>query len=90
MFLTSNRIEPGTQAGRETLSLTVTPSDATIYIDGSFFGTGDMSRTGDIRVLLGAGQHKVEVVRPGYQSYVNEISIEPGAPNHLDIVLQQK
>jgi hypothetical protein len=56
-----------------TLRLTVLPSDASVYVDGAFRGTGRL-RT----LRLPAGHHRIEVVRPGYRTLEREVDVEPG------------
>ena len=46
-----------------TLRLDVRPSDASIYVDGAFRGTGRLRS-----LRLPPGRHRIEVVRPGYRT----------------------
>jgi hypothetical protein len=56
-----------------TVRLDVRPSDASVYVDGAFRGTGRL-RT----LRLPAGRHRIEVVRPGYHTMEREVDVEPG------------
>jgi PEGA domain len=83
-------MEQKQDSNRLTLALTVHPIDATIYIDENYYGTSDANQNGQVLVLLPAGTHKIEVVRPGYESYSKEIQVDPQSRNNLDIQLQKK
>lgn len=90
--------EPGNDAGLEAdrddeapglLRLRVTPSDASVYIDGEFMGTGaTLSRLhGSLR--LDGGRHTIEVARPGYRSEAREVRLSPGDPVTVEIDLER-
>jgi hypothetical protein len=67
------------------LSLAVRPRDAAIYIDGE-------PRSGAARrdVELRAGTHHIEVVRPGYQPFARDVTIQPGQTSEIDVHLDAK
>lgn len=73
----------------ETLYLQVEPADATIYIDGNYYGTANQG-VSELRVLLPKGSHKIELVRPGYRSYSNNVELGPGSDNHLNVTLEPR
>jgi PEGA domain len=75
---------------RRPLVLRVTPKDATIYIDENYYGTADVNSSGTVQVLLPPGIHKIEIVRPGYESFTQEVKMELNAENKLDVNLQKK
>jgi hypothetical protein len=75
------------QSDRRTLSLQVQPSDATIYIDGNYYGT---SEDGHVEVMLPDGMHKIEVVRPGYESFTKDVLVGPNAASSMTIMLEKK
>ncbi|MEO8362436.1 MAG: PEGA domain-containing protein [Vicinamibacteria bacterium] len=57
---------------RGELLLDVQPSDASVYVDGEFYGkAGQVSR-----LDLPAGRHRVEVVRPGYKTEEAEVTVD--------------
>ena len=61
------------------LDLAVYPSDASVYLDGRFLGTGnDLSRW-DGDVIVDSGEHVIEVVRPGFQTETKTIHADEGA-----------
>jgi PEGA domain len=76
---------PETRVDAGELRLQVAPPDASVYVDGSFRGTGRQ-----LAVLpLSAGAHRVEVVRPGYRTEEREFEVAPGEPTDLAIDLQR-
>jgi hypothetical protein len=68
-----------------TLRLNVVPSDASVYVDGSFHGTAR-----DVRRLdLPPGTHKVEVVRPGYRTYEKDVAVDADKATEVDVTLER-
>lgn len=66
------RYVPPTSRERGTVSFEITPDDASIYVDGEFYG-----KAGDLPTLeLPVGTHRVEIVRPGYKTDEREIRVE--------------
>jgi hypothetical protein len=53
------------------LHLQVSPVDASVYVDGEFRGTGREATM----LALPPGQHRVEVVRPGYRTAERDIEV---------------
>lgn len=68
-----------------TLRCDVQPSDASIYIDGDFKGTGRQLRA----LGLPAGHHRVEIVRPGYRTVEREVEIRAGHTTDLGVELER-
>jgi hypothetical protein len=68
-----DELGPATSGDAGILRLEVQPTDASIYVDGAFRGTGRMRS-----LRLPAGRHRIEVVRPGYRTLEREVEIEPG------------
>lgn len=65
------RYVPPTSRERGLVEITVDPPDASIYVDGEFYG-----KAADIRELeLLPGKHRIEVVRPGYRTDERDIEI---------------
>jgi hypothetical protein len=77
-------------AARDTLVLQISPEDATVYIDGNYYGTAEKNDSGEVRVLLPDGVHKVEVVRPGYESFSQDVRVGEGATDRIVVNLQKK
>jgi hypothetical protein len=91
----TERVEPSERAldaraepGR--LVLRVEPSDASVYLDGRFLGTGDELDRLRSGLLVDPGSHRVEVVRPGWQSEEETVEIESGGEITLAIELDEE
>jgi hypothetical protein len=63
----------------------VRPSDASIYVDGSFRGTGRDLRSLELR----AGPHRIEIVKPGYRTYERELTVDAAAYVDLAVELEK-
>lgn len=72
------------------LILHVEPSDATIYVDGKYYGTANDNGRSEIQVLLPPGNHRIEVVRPGYESFSQDIMVSKDQDNHVNVILRKK
>ncbi len=68
-----------------TLRLTVIPDDASIYVDGRFYGTARDSR----RVEVAPGKHRIEAVRPGYRTFEKDVDVADDDSPSLDITLER-
>jgi len=68
-----------------TLHLDLNPSDASVYVDGEFRGSG--RRVENLR--LAPGRHRIEVVRPGYRTVEREVDVRPGDSSRLEIELER-
>src|SRR5690606_28926943 len=75
------RAEPGR------LRLRVEPSDASIYLDGRFLGTGSELSRLRTELIVDPGEHRLEVVRPGRQAEARRIEIESGRELAVEIEL---
>ena len=67
--------------------LEVQPGSAEVYINGHEVSQRD-DRTFQEGVLVGA--HTIEVGAPGYQTYYNEVDVQPGRAVRLKINLVRK
>lgn len=65
----------------------VEPVDASVYLDGRFVGTGDELAARRSGLSVAAGDHLLEVVRPGYQSRKVEFRAEAGEELELQVEL---
>ena len=79
----SSRPDDPAATGR--FRLTVRPADASVYVDGAFRGTGREAAS----LSLSPGRHRVEVVRPGYQTIEKEVQVGPGEPAEMTIELEK-
>ncbi|HLF06378.1 MAG TPA: PEGA domain-containing protein, partial [Thermoplasmata archaeon] len=71
------------------IRLNVTPPDASVYMDGEFVGTASrVSRLhGDLR--LAPGEHRIEVVRPGYRAVSRMVKVVSGDHRTIDLELER-
>jgi hypothetical protein len=69
--LAEQRAEPGR------LRMSIEPEDASVYLDGRFLGTAEELSGLHAGLLVSAGEHVLEIVRPGYRSESLELAIEP-------------
>lgn len=65
-----------------TLSVSSTPSNANIYLDGSYKGTSPRTIGG-----LSKGAHTLEVTMPGYQEWANTIQIHSNQVTYVTATL---
>jgi hypothetical protein len=74
---------PGGPSG--TLSVRVQPEDAEIFVDGEPWarsGGGDR-----LVVTLAPGVHKLEIRKPGFETYSGLVRVRPGAGTTLNVAL---
>jgi hypothetical protein len=79
----------GRQSDRRPLILHIEPDDATVYIDGNYYGTAN-DNGNDLQVLLPEGAHRIEVVRPGFDSFSQQVTIARDRDNHVNVILKKK
>ena len=65
-----------------TVTLTVEPADATVYVDGRARGTGDTI------VRLSSAPHRIEVKRRGFNDWTRTVTPRPGYPQILTVRLR--
>ena len=80
----------GRDDGREqgdtgSVRLQVTPSDASVYVDGEFRGSGRQSAN----LRLRPGRHRIEVVRPGFRTVERDVEVRSGGSTDLDFDLEK-
>ena len=71
-------------AGFGRLVVRVQPVDASIFVDGEEWYSPDGSR---LELDVGAGRHRVEVRREGYESYVTDVTVRSGESRAVNISL---
>jgi len=71
------------------LKLQVTPVDAAVYIDDRFFGSGDEISRLHGYIRLSAGEHTVQVTRPGFVSRTLPVNVIVGEKQSLDVWLEK-
>lgn len=80
---------PGAPLDKGFLRLTVKPADAAVYLDGEYF-----ARAEEIARLRGAiplvvGEHRIEVVRPGFASRTVLVNVDRGATASTTVELER-
>ncbi len=75
----------GEPVGQGSVRFEVRPSDASIYVDGKFRGTGRDLRSLELR----AGTHKVEIVMPGYRTYERDVTVDAADFVDLSVELEK-
>ena len=70
------------------LELRVTPDDASIYLDGRFLGTAIELQRLRAGLLVDAGGHVLEVVRPGYRAVELDVTVEEGEAEKVEVELE--
>jgi len=73
-----------------TLRLEVEPGDASVYLDGRFLGTGRELARLRSGLIVDAGEHRIEVVRPGRRSETQTFTVVAGEEASLDIELDEE
>ncbi len=69
------------------LMLQVAPGDASVYIDGNFYGIASQFNETEGALMLQAGVHQIEIVKPGFQPYTRQITISEGEDSRIDVTL---
>ena len=64
----------------------VRPEDASVYVDDEFWGPASESR----RIVLRAGRHRVELVRPGFEVARRDVDVVPGETSDVLVELQRR
>lgn len=65
-----------------TLTVNVSPADATVYVDGKARGNGATT------LQLSSAPHRIEVRKPGYESWSRTVTPRPGYPQTLTAQLR--
>lgn len=80
---------PPAPLARGFLHLRVRPSDAAVYLDGKFLGSGFELERLHGAIPVAAGTHRVEVMRPGHRSHVAEVAVAPsGEAATVEVTLE--
>ena len=76
--------------GVSRLRLDIEPSDASVYLDGRFVGTGaDLQRL-RVGLRLEPGEHRIAVVRPGHKAEEQEFTVAVGEEVELEFDLESE
>ncbi|HUO85986.1 MAG TPA: PEGA domain-containing protein [Thermoanaerobaculia bacterium] len=76
--------------GVGTLRLVVRPLDASVYLDGRFLGTGDEVARLRRGLAVSAGEHLLEVVRPGHAPLARRVVLDDGEDLELEVELEPR
>jgi hypothetical protein len=82
-------VPPSEGLRRGFLRFDVLPADAAVYLDGEY-----LARADELVRLRGAlpvaeGEHLVEIVRPGYKSYAETVTVRAGEPLRVVVSLER-
>jgi hypothetical protein len=66
--------------------LAVSPGDASVYVDDEFWGKASETR----RMVLRAGRHTIELVRPGFDVTRREVELAPGDTSDVLVEMQRQ
>lgn len=70
--------------------LEVEPSDASVYLDGRFLGTAEDLGRLKKGLIVDPGEHRLQVVRPGFETVEKTFSVEARQETSLEIVLERE
>lgn len=71
------------------LRLSVAPEDASVYLDGRFLGTGRELAALRSGLIVDAGEHVLQVVRPGREEQARTFEVEAGREIELRVELSE-
>lgn len=75
------------RAGNATLRMNVRPSAASVYLDGEFLATARQLELMVSPLAVTDGNHRIEVLAPGYVGQVLEVTLLEGEEKSVGIVL---
>jgi len=78
----------GDSPGR--LIVAVAPNDAVLYLDGHFFGVANELQHVHAGLPVAAGEHSIEIIRPGYRALERVITVKPGESVSLEATLRPR
>jgi hypothetical protein len=72
------------------IALTVSPGDASVYLDGRFLGSGSELERLRAGLLVDPGEHRLEVVRPGYRPAELAVTVGEGDEERVEVELDRE
>lgn len=75
--------------GTARLALRATPADASVYIDDVFYGPASKFCDYEGAIVLPAGEHRLEVARPGYVTHVGTFRLSSGEAKEMHVELER-
>jgi hypothetical protein len=76
---------PPSDSNTGRVRLNVRPDDASIYVDDEFWGNARDTRS----VILRAGRHSIEIVRPGFRTSRHDVDVVRGGSTDLLVELER-
>ncbi len=73
---------------RGLLRVRVRPDDAVVYLDGEFLGRADEMRRLHGALPVAIGEHRIEVVRPGFRNERLRVEVVADEPAEVDLSLE--
>jgi hypothetical protein len=67
----------------------IEPGHAAVYLDGAFVGTAEQLSRMELPLAVAAGDHRIEVIAPGFQAQKQELKIAAGAMMEIKIVAER-
>jgi hypothetical protein len=83
------RKSEGTHGETGRLQFLIQPEDASVYLDGRLLGSAVELESLHAGLIVGAGRHQVEVVRPGYAPEELEVFVESDGELDLRVELNE-
>lgn len=78
-------IDQHSETGR--LQLTVTPPEASVYIDGRFVGIGGELTALGVGLLMDPGEHEIQIFHPEHETKEKSFEVTVGKETKLEIDL---
>jgi len=86
-----DRQQPEEQARRPArLLLSVSPAQASVYLDGDYLINGQELARRSGPLLLTAGHYTIEAIAPGYQAATQSVDLAAGETRELSLVLTKQ
>jgi hypothetical protein len=79
---------PQSASARGLLRIRIAPEDAVVYLDGAYLGTGFELAGMHGALSVGAGEHTVEITRPGYKPESRKVIVDSEGQALLDVNLE--
>lgn len=72
------------------LKLEIAPPDASVYLDGEFFARAEEIARLHGAIPLVSGEHRLEVVRPGFADHEETLTIRPDEATAISVTLTRE
>jgi hypothetical protein len=72
------------------LAVKVDPQDSSIYIDDIFYGITSRFSGPDSSIVLRSGNHKVDIIRPGYKPHMEIVEIKSDGGKEMSVKLDKE